>query len=108
MRRLLPFATALALWLPSGTWAADGKALFDANGCGACHKGNADGVGPSLAKIAGSYAGDKAALAAFLAGKGKPRVDPGKLIVMQPNLKRTEALTDDERGAMADFILGHK
>ena len=109
MKRLLLTATAVLLSSAAG-FAADGKAVFDANGCAACHDAKKEMVGPPLSEIAAKYAGKKAKadLAKFLEGKAKPKVDPKEFAVMKPNLQKTEALSKEDRAALADFILGHK
>jgi len=86
----------------------DGKALFTTKGCTACHQEAADTVGPALKKIATAYAGKEADLIKFLKGEGKAIVDPTKFAVMQPQLNTTKALSDEERKALAEFILSHK
>jgi len=92
----------------SASFAADGKALFQSKGCTACHQPAADTVGPSLKKIAAAYAGKEAELIKFLKGEGKAIVDPAKEAVMKPQINITKALKDDERKALAEFILSHK
>jgi len=106
MRRVLALAT-LGVALGTSAWAADGKAVFDAARCAGCHKPDTDGVGPSLTAMAAAYGEGKGELVAFLAGEAEPRMDSGKFAIMKPNLRRTMALSDDERGALADFILSH-
>jgi len=92
----------------SASFAADGKALFQQKGCTACHQPAADTVGPALKKIATAYAGKEADLIKFLKGEGKAIVDPAKEAVMKPQLNTTKALKDDERKALAQFILSNK
>lgn len=88
--------------------AEDGKAVFENNGCTACHSADRERVGPPLTKIASTYGGSKDELLAFLSGKADPRVEPQKFAIMKPNLTKTQALSDSEKGALADFILSHK
>ncbi len=106
MRRVLALAT-LGVALCASAWAADGKAVFEAARCAGCHKPDADGVGPSLKAMAAAYGEGKGELVEFLAGAAEPRMDSGKFSIMKPNLRRTMALSDEERGALADFILSH-
>ncbi len=87
--------------------AADGRAVFEAARCAGCHKPDTDKVGPSLKTMAGAYGAGKDDLVAFLAGAAEPRMNWGKFSIMKPNLQRTMALSDEERGALADFILSH-
>jgi cytochrome c len=107
MKKLVLSALSVAV-LAAGSFAADGKALFQQKGCTACHQAAADTVGPALKKIAGAYAGKEADLIKFLKGQGKAIVDPAKEAVMKPNLNTTKAMKDDELKALAQFILSHK
>ncbi len=106
MKRALVLAV-LGVVFGTSAVAADGKAVFEAARCAGCHKPDAEGVGPSLTAMAAAYGEEKARLVAFLAGAEEPRMDSGKFSIMKPNLRRTMALSDDERGALADFILSH-
>jgi cytochrome c len=99
-------AAAAALFLAPAALAADGKALFEANGCTACHTPDKDTVGPSLMKIAQEYKGKKEELGKFLQGTAKPIVDPAGFAMMKPNLTKTQALSKEELASLADFLLG--
>jgi cytochrome c len=107
MKKLVLSALSVAV-LAAGSFAADGKALFQQKGCTACHQAAADTVGPALKKIAATYKGKEADLIKFLKGQGKAIVDPAKEAVMKPNLNTTKAMKDDELKALAQFILSHK
>ncbi len=104
----LALATLSAFVLAAGSFAADGKALFQQKGCTACHQAAADTVGPSLKKIATAYAGKEANLIKFLKGEGKAVVDPAKEALMKPQLNTTKAMKEDELKALAQFILSNK
>ncbi|MBX0311152.1 MAG: c-type cytochrome [Sulfurihydrogenibium sp.] len=107
MRKLVLSALSVAV-LAAGSFAADGKALFQQKGCTACHQADKDTVGPALKKIAAAYKGKEADLIKFLKGQGKAIVDPAKESMMKPNLNTTKAMKDDELKALAQFILSHK
>ena len=107
MKKLVLSALSVAV-LAAGSFAADGKALFQQKGCTACHQADKDTVGPALKKIAAAYKGKEADLIKFLKGQGKAIVDPAKEAVMKPNLNTTKAMKDDELKALAEFILSHK
>ena len=92
----------------TGAFAANGEQIFKSKGCAACHQASVDSVGPSLKKIASVYAGKEEELIKFLKGEGKSKVDPNKFALMKPQLNTTKALSDEERKALADFILSHK
>ena len=88
--------------------AADGKALFQSKGCGACHQPAADTVGPSLKKIAQAYAGKEDQLIKFLKGEAPAIVDPAKFAIMKAQLNALKGLSDEELKAIADYIMSHK
>ncbi|WP_338151265.1 c-type cytochrome [Persephonella sp. IF05-L8] len=85
----------------------DGQKLFNEKGCAGCHQASVESVGPSLKKIAEAYKGKEEELVKFLKGEAKPIVDPAKFGVMQGQISITKALSDEERKALADFILSH-
>ena len=86
----------------------DGKALFASNGCAACHNMTAKTVGPAVVTIAKSYTGKKDDLVKFFKGEGKAIVDPANFAMMQPQLNTTKKMSDDEKAALADYILAAK
>lgn len=106
MKRALVLA-ALGVAFGTAAVAAEGRTVFEEARCAGCHKPDSEGVGPSLKAMAGAYGEAKGELVAFLAGAAEPRMDTGKFSIMRPNLQRTIALSDEERGALADFILSH-
>ena len=84
---------------------ADGKALFQNNGCIACHQMDAKTIGPAIKEIAKAYAGKKDDLVKFFKEEGKAIVDPAQYGIMKPNLALTKTMSDDERSALADYII---
>ena len=106
MKRLSLLAAILTFGTPA--LAADGKAIFEASGCGACHQAKEAAVGPSVAEIAKKYAKKEKELVVFLEGTGKPIMIPEKFPMMKPNLEKTAALSKEERQALAKFLLGGK
>ncbi|MBX0311439.1 MAG: c-type cytochrome [Sulfurihydrogenibium sp.] len=113
MKKTFLSALSIAV-LFSGSFASDGKkdvdgkTLFQAKGCTACHQADKDSVGPALKKIAAAYKGKEADLIKFLKGQGKAIVDPAKEAVMKPNLNTTKAMKDNELKALAKYILANK
>lgn len=104
MKRWFLLSAAL-LFFSATAHAADGKAIFDSNGCSACHAPQTEVVGPALTKIAAAYSGKRPELISFLDGNTQPIVEPDKFSLMKPNLDKTKALTGEERAALADYIL---
>jgi len=85
-----------------------GKDLFKTNACVACHQEDRKIVGPALKDIAIGYADNTEGLVAFLAGKGESIIDPSQAAVMSPQIETTKAMTDEERNAIADYIMSVK
>jgi cytochrome c551/c552 len=86
----------------------NGEILFKAMGCMSCHHPEKSSrVNPSLADIAQAYQGNPQQLADYLNGQGAARVKPEKAGMMKRFIEKTKALTEQERVALADFILEH-
>jgi cytochrome c551/c552 len=107
MNRILALAALAALLsLPAAALGTDGKAIFDANRCGACHKEEAAGVGPSLKEIADLYAGNKSQMVSLLEGTGAPLKDTGKYErTMTRPIEKLKGLSAEELGALADYLV---
>jgi cytochrome c len=105
-KQLLAAVLGLGIFA-GGAVAADGEAIFKSKGCSACHKPASKSIGPALKEIAKAYKGKKDQLIKFFKGEADPVVDTGKFNMMKPQLSKTKALSDEEREALADFILKH-
>jgi len=86
---------------------ANGQAVFDSLRCSSCHKPDTDKVGASLQRIAEVY-GDHEKLLAYLKGNSEPIIAPERRGVMKGQLKKVAKLTDEEKQALADYILTFK
>ncbi len=84
------------------------KVFFSDKGCIACHQANTKTTGPSLSEITKGYDGDKEALAHFLYGETGAIIDPTKAPLMDPQIKMTQDLSEEEMDALIDFIFSHK
>ncbi len=82
-----------------------GADLFKGSGCVACHQLDNKVVGPSLVEIAAAYDGNKDGMIAFLKEEGDAIVDPSQYAVMQANLAITKGMSDEDLGALADYLL---
>ncbi len=84
-----------------------GETIFKSKGCIFCHKqgGPSSGSIPSLSELAKAYKGRKAQLILYFKGDADPIVRPERAISMKRALKKTMALSDSGRSALADFIL---
>lgn len=106
MKRLLMVCCAL-LWA-AGAFGADGKTLFEESKCTMCHHAEGKGAGPSVDDIAKAYAGKKAQLEDYLAGKAEPQMEPGKAHMMKRYLEKLAGMSAEERAAIAGYVLGEK
>lgn len=92
-----------------------GEALFQTKACTACHHPTTDqtpyGMGPSLQMIASAYsqAGGQEAIVRFLSAApgSQPIVKPELYPVMKAQQALTKNFTDEERQALATYILRH-
>ncbi len=87
--------------------AADGQTVFNSLHCGSCHKPERNTVGVSLSEIAKQY-GDEAKLVRFFKGEAQPVIKTNKPTIMERQMGKLTALSDEDRTALADFILGFK
>lgn len=109
--RYLPFAIAGILLFAFLSFAAgeEGETLFRSMGCMSCHNPEkASKINPSLAEITQAYQGKTQQLADYFNGRGEAIIRPEKAGMMKRYVEKTKALTDDQRTALAVFILGHK
>ena len=88
-------------------YAEDGQATFDSLRCGICHKPDTGKTMPSLKDIAAAYKGKENQLLSYFKGDSEPIVSPQKKGTMKAFNEKTKKLEDDQRKALADFILSH-
>jgi cytochrome c len=86
--------------------AEQGEDIFKAMRCGTCHR-TETGTTPSLKDIAGAYQGKGGRLIGYLKGEGPAIINPEKAGSMKRYIEKTKALSDEERKALADFIMVH-
>ena len=109
-----PLTAALLALATAPAHAADGEALFTSKACTACHHVDKDqstiGLGPSLKMVAGAYDGKKDDLIKFLNAdpSAKPIVKPELYPVMQTQQAMTKMMSDEQKSAIADYILSRK
>jgi cytochrome c551/c552 len=115
MKHSLPLFMSIAgMTFATPALAADGAALFSTKACVACHHVENDqsamGLGPSVKMIGTAYDGKKEQLVKFLSADptAKPIVKPELYPVMQGQQQITKAMSDDEKSAVADYILSKK
>jgi cytochrome c551/c552 len=98
---------ALFLWALNLSAAADGQTVFNSLHCGSCHKPERNTVGVSLSEIAKQY-GEGQKLVQFFKGEGEPIIKTNRPMIMKRQMGKLTALSDEDRTALADYILGFK
>jgi cytochrome c551/c552 len=86
----------------------DGKKIFKSNGCTTCHTNSENSIGPKIRIIANAYQGKKEQLIKFLNREAKPIVVPEEFAMMNAFLLSTKRMSNDERTALAEYILTNK
>lgn len=87
------------------TASLSGEEIYTNAGCVACHQPDAKTVGPSIKSIAEAYKENQAGLINFMKGEGEAIVDPAQAALMLPQVEITKAMSNEERTAIADYIL---
>jgi cytochrome c len=87
--------------------AGNGEALFASLKCGACHKPDQKATAVSLRDIARAYQ-DQAKLVPFFKGDGTFIIESTRSGMMKGQMKHLEALSDEDKKALADYILSFK
>jgi cytochrome c len=101
--------SAVCIFAMNTARAEEGETIFKSQGCIVCHKKESHSkVNPSLTEIAAAYQGKQEQLIKFLNGESEAVVKPQKAGVMKRYIERTKALSDADRKALADYILGQQ
>ncbi len=87
--------------------AANGEEVFSKMKCGMCHKPDKKAAAISLKEIVQAYS-DKDKLVKFFKGQMKPLIESEKWGMMRGQLEKIKTLPDDEKEALADYILTFK
>jgi len=107
--RLILSSLVLVIVLAAGggSWASDGAEIFATLKCGMCHKPDKKTAAISLAEIVQTYS-DKAKLVSFFKGEKKPLIESEKWGMMRAQLEKIKALPDEDREALAGYLLSFK
>jgi cytochrome c551/c552 len=105
MKKLIMIMMVSLVFLPINVAAEEGKSIFNSHHCGICHKLDKGTGTPSLKEIAQEYQGKEERLIGFLNGESEPIIRPGKGAVMKTYIKKTRALSDSDRKALADYLM---
>jgi cytochrome c551/c552 len=87
--------------------AAEGEEVFARLKCGMCHKPDKKAAAVSLKEIDKVYS-DKDILVKFFKGGMKPLIESDNWGMMRAQLEKIKGLPDDEKEALADYILSFK
>ena len=98
----------LVLGTMPGTATAESDTTFQALRCGGCHKPDQKGAGPTLKEITQAYAGRQDRLVRYFMGESEPVIDTGKKKMMESALKKIQAVSEEERKGLADYVLSFK
>jgi cytochrome c len=107
VQKLGLFVLAGVILVAVNVAAGDGAAVFESQRCGICHKPDISKTSPSLKEIALAYHGKGEHLIKYLKGEAEPVIETGKANMMKGALVKAKALSDVDRKALADFIMGH-
>lgn len=108
MKKVTLIVLSILLTAPMGFGGENGEILFKSMGCMSCHHPQKTSkINPSLVDIAQAYQGRQQQLIDYLNGQAEAIVKPEKAAMMKRHVEKTKALSDQERVALADFILGH-
>ena len=108
MKKVSLIVLGVLLIVPLSVGGEKGELLFKSMGCMSCHHPDKTSkINPSLVDIAKAYQGKNLQLIGYLNGQEDAIVKPEKAGIMNRFVEKTKALTDQERVALADFILGH-
>jgi cytochrome c551/c552 len=109
MKQLLLIIGVLVIGTVSVIASQQGEMIFKSQGCVSCHRpASSSKVNPSLSEIAQAYKGRPDRLADYLKGVSEPIVRPERARMMERYLEKTRMLSDEERKAVAEFIMGHQ
>ncbi|MCB2147822.1 MAG: c-type cytochrome [Deltaproteobacteria bacterium] len=106
MKKTTLIVLGILLIAPLSFAGENGEILFKGMGCMSCHHPETTSkINPSLADIAHAYQGKQQQLIGYLNGMEDAIVKPEKAGMMKRHVEKTKALTDQERSALAEFIL---
>jgi cytochrome c len=88
-------------------WADEGREVFTKLNCAMCHKPDKKTAAVSLKEIARAYS-DEGKLVSFFKGELKPLIESDNWGMMRSQLDKIKALPDEDKKALADYILSFK
>jgi cytochrome c len=87
--------------------AGNGEALFESLKCGACHKPDQKAAAIPLKEIAKAYQ-EQVKLVTYFKGESPMIIESSKGGMMKGQSKNLAALPDEDKKALADYILSFK
>lgn len=101
-KMLIPLFALGAAFAAQPALAADGEALFKSKPCVACHKTDAQLVGPAFTAVAEKHRGDAGAVATIADHIKNGSQGVWGAIPMPPN-----PVTEEEATILAEWVLSH-
>ena len=107
MKQVFFWGIVAFLFAAANVWAGQGEEIFKAQRCSSCHKQETGKANPSLKEIARAYQGKKDQLLNYLNGSVTSIIRPGTTGIMKRYVEKTRFLSEEDRKALADFIMSH-
>ena len=108
MNKLIVLVIVVLIGATASLGADEGETIFKSQGCMSCHRPESiSKVNPSLSDISRAYSGKEDQLIRYLKGETESIVKPEKASMMKRYIQKTQALSDQERKALAVFIMSH-
>lgn len=105
MKKVVFFLFGCVILFSGNGVAGDGSAVFEGLRCGVCHKADTGQRNPSLKEIARVYNTKGEQLISYFKGQAEPVVNPDKSSTMNRYIEKTKAFTEEDRKALAQYIL---
>jgi cytochrome c551/c552 len=89
------------------SFAGNGEALFQSLKCGTCHRADQRAAAIPLKEIAEVYR-EQGTLVTYFKGESPAIIDSTKAGMMKGQLKNIQALSDEAKKVLADYIISFK
>lgn len=89
----------------SNILASSGEEIFHKLRCGACHRQETSGFAPSIKEISKFYKEKRERLIKYLKGEAEAIVDSERQGYMEPYIRQTKKLKDNDIEKLADYLI---
>ena len=107
MKKVIFWGIVSLILVAASVWAGQGEEIFKAQRCSSCHRAETGKANPSLKELAQAYQGKNDRLINYLKGGAESIIRPEKAGIMKRYVEKTMALSEEDRKALADFIMSH-